>query len=134
MKNSSVVCCAMFATLIILFVRGCDSGSKRPKTFTEFELVSRNGFLADDLAFKNKGPKSMRAVDVEITIYREQNSITLERHWSAWHSGEEQIVGIPNSGGPLQRVVMTGKAQLGAEREEILIEGEFLFEKLRAPK
>ena len=121
--RSALTVCAVVPLLMTL--SGCNQ-QPSPRSLATFQADLQPGLLSHDLVLTSQTTLLLRNVDAKVTVYWEQDVRTFERHWATWQRGEAKAVSIP-TGGSLQRITLSGTAELGAQREPVQLSAEWHF-------
>lgn len=124
-------CCALCLTTLVVSI-GCQDAPP-PQSFHDVNVSLTAGILSHDLNLTNKNVKRLNRVDLTLTIYNETEVKTLERHWAEWGTSEMKVVNFPATGGPVQRLTLSGTATLGAEQTPVTIHEEYLWTRKPSP-
>lgn len=113
---------AALAPLLIVtsaVLSGCGQPLVPPPKVTEFDVTADWGLFTHDILITSKHTETLRRVEVQLTVTKEQGIEEFTRHWSSWRPGEHKTVNIPASGGTVQRLEMSGTAYCGDEAQRV---------------
>jgi hypothetical protein len=123
--------CAFAVALLAAGLFGCKPAAP-PSTLSNFAVDIVPGILSHDVVLTNRNHRSLKQVDLTVTVYFEAKVETVTRHWAYWDHEHKQTVNVPASG-RIQRIVIAGPAVSGTENESVQLSADWLMKYDRTP-
>jgi len=118
--------CALAVACLLAGLAGCKPPAPPPPTvLSKFEARIVGGFLTHDLVLTNRNPRSLKRIDLTVTVYFETDVKTLTRHWGYWKQDESQIVKVA-TGDRIQRISISGTAVATDDGEHVELSANWL--------
>ena len=96
-----------------------------PTVLSKFDARIVGGILTHDVVLTNRNNRTLKQVELTVTIYFEAEVKTLTRHWGHWKHDEPQTVNVV-SHGRIQRITIAGAALVGDNEEQMQLSAEWL--------
>ena len=126
-KHVAWILCALTVALLPAGLLGCKPATPpAPRTLSNFDVHTVPGILTHDVVFTNRNHRTLKQVDLTVTVYFETKTELVERHWAYWSHEDQQTVNVPSSG-RIQRIVIAGSAISGAENENVKLGADWLM-------
>ena len=113
--------------LASLVISGCSQALAPPPKVTTFDVTADWGVFTHDIFITSKHAKRLTRAEVTFVVTKEQTVTEFTRHWSTWRPGEQKKLNIPASGGPVQRVEISGTAFSEAELQTVELGGAWYW-------
>ena len=97
-----------------------------PRTLSSFPVDIVPGILTHDVVLTNRNHRTLKQVDLTVTVYFETKAETVSRHWAYWKHEEPQTINVTGSG-RVQRIFITGSAISGTENEKVQLGADWLM-------
>ena len=117
--------CALIAAGLIASLPGCQP-ARVPRNLSTFDAAIVPGILTHDIVLTNQNLRSLKQVELTVTVYFETKVETCTRHWAYWEQDKSQTVNVASSG-RIQRVVIEGTALAGEEEEPVRLTSDWLL-------
>lgn len=120
--------CALTVACVLAGLAGCNQPAlPAPAVLSKFEAHIDGGFLTHDIVLTNRNPRSLKRIDLTVTVYFETDVKTLTRYWGYWKQDESQTVNVASSG-RIQRISISGTAVAIDDDEQVQLSAVWLAE------